>query len=131
MASLKRLLARPSAGYKIPVIENLGFAVVQHADALDFCAAVRTFELCFAQDGYDSIDLSDNALQKLENFPSMPNLRTLLLNNNMVARIADDMGPRLPALEMLVLTNNKISNLGELDALATLPALHIRSHPLP
>ena len=35
------------------------------------------------QGGYDCIDLSDNALKKLDNFPDMPDLRTLLLSNNL------------------------------------------------
>jgi U2 small nuclear ribonucleoprotein A' len=67
---------------------------------------------------YDSIDFSDNALQRLDNFPLMSSLRTILANNNMIARIGDDVAAKLPKLELLVLTNNKISSLGELDALA-------------
>ena len=78
-----------------------------------------------AQDLYDAIDFSDNALVKLENFPALPHLRTLLMNNNMITRIADDLHTRLPGLELLVLTNNKISSLGELDALASYKSLHI------
>ncbi len=42
------------------------------------------------QGGYDSIDLSDNALKKLDNFPDMPDLKTLLLSNNLcVASVVD------------------------------------------
>jgi Leucine-rich repeat len=73
---------------------------------------------CCRQDLYDSIDFSDNALQRLDNFPLMASLRTILANNNMIARVGDDIASKLPKLELLVLTNNKISSLGELDALS-------------
>ncbi len=41
-----------------------------------------------AQNQFDSIDLSDNNVAKLEGFPKLHRLRQLLLNNNRVARIA-------------------------------------------
>jgi len=88
-------------GNKIPVIENLGAS----------------------QDQYDCIDLSDNDLTKLENFPLLHRLRTLLLSNNKIQRIALNLGEVLPNLETLILTNNKITNLSDLDPLAALPKL--------
>ena len=40
-----------------------------------------------AQNQFDSIDLSDNAVVKLEGFPRLHRLKQLLLNNNRVTRI--------------------------------------------
>jgi len=40
------------------------------------------------QDQFDSIDLSDNAIVRLEGFPRLPRLKVLLLHNNRIAKIA-------------------------------------------
>lgn len=85
-------------GNKIGVIENLGAT----------------------EDQYASIDLSDNEIVKLEGFPHLKRLTTLLVNNNRIARINSNIGAALPKLETLVLTNNRLSNLVDLDHLATL-----------
>ena len=87
----------------------------------------------FLQNQFDSIDLSDNAVVKIEGFPRLLRLKQLLLNNNRVSRIEKKlegayarMGLQLsspfsyevlpftetiPNLETLILTNNRISNL--------------------
>jgi Leucine-rich repeat (LRR) protein len=45
--------------------------------------------LSFAlQNQFDSIDLSDNAIVRLEGFPRLPRLKMLLLSNNRIAKIA-------------------------------------------
>uniref|UniRef100_A0A1E1XFR1 Probable U2 small nuclear ribonucleoprotein A' n=1 Tax=Amblyomma aureolatum TaxID=187763 RepID=A0A1E1XFR1_9ACAR len=88
-------------GYKIPVIENLGATL----------------------DQFDSIDLSDNDIRKLDGFPLLRRLKFLLLNNNRVCRIGENLQEHLPALETLVLTNNQIQNLGDLDPLASIKTL--------
>ncbi|KAG0582058.1 hypothetical protein KC19_3G030600 [Ceratodon purpureus] len=85
-------------GNKIGVIENLGAT----------------------EDQYASIDLSDNEIVKLEGFPHLKRLTTLLVNNNRIARINPNIGAALPKLETLVLTNNRLSNLVDVDHLATL-----------
>jgi len=85
-------------GNKIPVIENLGAT----------------------QDGFDTLDLSDNEIQKLENFPLLKRLRTLFLHNNHMSSIAPKLGESLPKLESLLLTNNRIETLADLDPLAEL-----------
>lgn len=85
-------------GNKIGVIENLGAT----------------------EDQYASIDLSDNEIVKLEGFPHLKRLTTLLVNNNRIARINPNIGAALPKLETLVLTNNRLSNLVDLDHLAAL-----------
>lgn len=48
-----------------------------------------SFEL---QDQFDTIDLSDNEIVKLENFPYLNRLGTLLLNNNRITRINPNIG---------------------------------------
>lgn len=40
------------------------------------------------QNQFDSIDLSDNAIVRLEGFPRLPRLKVLYLNNNRVAKVA-------------------------------------------
>ncbi|KAK1407128.1 hypothetical protein QVD17_38739 [Tagetes erecta] len=92
-------------GNKIPTIENLGAT----------------------EDQFDTIDLSDNEIVKLENFPHLNRLGTLLLNNNRITRINPNIGEFLPKLHSLVLTNNRLVNLVEIDPLASLPKLQYLS----
>jgi len=91
-------------GNKIAVIENLGAT----------------------QDQYDCLDLSDNEISKLDNFPLLSRLRTLLASNNQISRVAS-LGDSLPHLETLVLNNNKFTNLSDVDPIAELPNLRTLS----
>lgn len=84
------------AGNRIPAIENFG--------------AVR--------DGYDTIDLTDNEIRRLENFPRMTRLKTLLLSNNQLAKVEPEVAEKLLSLETLVLNNNKITEFEDLEGLA-------------
>ncbi|KAK9093535.1 hypothetical protein Syun_028446 [Stephania yunnanensis] len=92
-------------GNKIAVIENLGAT----------------------EDQFDTIDLSDNEIVKLENFPYLSRLGTLIVNNNRITRINPNIGEYLPKLHTLVLTNNRLVNLAEIDPLASLPKLQFLS----
>lgn len=92
-------------GLNIPAIENLGVTA----------------------DGFDCIDLSDNDIPKLENLPALARLKMLLLSNNRITRVAPEVGKNLPGVDTLVLTNNKISNLAELDHLASFASLRTLS----
>ncbi|XP_072964948.1 U2 small nuclear ribonucleoprotein A' [Typha angustifolia] len=92
-------------GNKIAVIENLGAT----------------------EDQFDSIDLSDNEIVKLENFPYLNRLGTLLINNNRITRINPNIGEYLPKLHTLILTNNRLVNLVEIDPLASLKKLQFLS----
>lgn len=92
-------------GNKIAVFENLGAT----------------------EDQFDTFDLSDNEIVKLENFPYLNRLGTILLNNNRITRIASNIGEFLPKLHTLVLTNNRLVNLVEIDPLASLPKLKFLS----
>lgn len=49
-------------GYKIPVLENLGATL----------------------DQFDTVDFSDNEVRKLDGFPLLKRLKTLLMNNNRI-----------------------------------------------
>nr|KAF6411828.1 small nuclear ribonucleoprotein polypeptide A' [Rousettus aegyptiacus] len=88
-------------GYKIPVIENLGATL----------------------DQFDAIDFSDNEIRKLDGFPLLRRLKTLLVNNNRICRIGEGLDQALPCLTDLILTNNSLVELGDLDPLAALKSL--------
>lgn len=53
---------------------------------------IAYFKLTFLQDQFDTIDLSDNEIVKLENFPYLTRLGTLLINNNRITRINPNIG---------------------------------------
>lgn len=88
-------------GLKIPAIENLGVT----------------------QDQYETIDLCENELISVDNFPLLTRLQSLLLSHNRIARIAAGLGKYLPALTNITLIKNKISDLESLDPLRDLPKL--------
>jgi len=88
-------------GMKIPTIENLGGT----------------------QDAYECIDLSDNDLIKLGNFPPLKRLGCLMLMNNRISRIASDAFDPLPNLVSVMLTGNKIEKLVDLEPLTRVPNL--------
>ncbi|EPQ07840.1 U2 small nuclear ribonucleoprotein A' [Myotis brandtii] len=92
-------------GYKIPVIEKLGGTL----------------------DQFDAIDFSDNEIRKLDGFPLLRRLKTLLVNNNRICRIGEALDQALdqalPCLTELVLTNNSLVELRNLDPLASLKSL--------
>ncbi|KAM9860773.1 U2 small nuclear ribonucleoprotein A' [Aulostomus maculatus] len=92
-------------GYKIPVLENLGASL----------------------DQFDTIDFSDNEVRKLDGFPLLRRLKTLLMNNNRICRVGENLEQCLPSLTELVLTNNNIQELGDLDPLATVKTLTLLS----
>ncbi|GAM90142.1 hypothetical protein ANO11243_081820 [Dothideomycetidae sp. 11243] len=75
-------------GNKIPTIENL--AAAQHNDA---------------------IDLTDNAISSLGNFPLFPRVTSLYCARNRINHIAQTLGSSLPRLHTLVLTENNIADL--------------------
>ncbi|CAL8246572.1 unnamed protein product [Lota lota] len=92
-------------GYKIPVLENLGATL----------------------DQFDTIDFSDNEIRKLDGFPLLKRLKTLLLNNNRICRFGENLEHALPSLTELILTSNNIQELGDLDPLASVKTLTLLS----
>jgi hypothetical protein len=83
-----------TTGHKISAIENMGAA----------------------RDN-DAIDLTDNDIAQLGNFPLQPRLRTLFVAQNRIAAIQANLSSSIPNLTTLVLTKNRISELAELDPL--------------
>lgn len=55
-------------GFKIPTIENLGVT----------------------QDHYQLLDLSDNELEDISNFPVLRRLETFIANNNKIIQVKTD-----------------------------------------
>lgn len=79
--------------------------------------------LAATQNQFDSIDLSDNEITKLECMAVLPRLKMLLLHNNRVNRFSDNLGRAFPSLETLALNNNGLVTLKELEPLAALKTL--------
>ncbi len=69
------------------------------------------------------MDLSDNEITKIDGFPLLNRIRTLLLNNNKISKIGLRLGEFLPNVETIVLTNNKLVNLSDIDNLGELKSL--------
>jgi len=83
-------------GLKIPAIENLGAT----------------------HDQFDTLDLTDNEIRKLENFPRLMRLTTLLVSNNRITRFAENLHENLPNLNTLILNNNSVNTMSEIDSLS-------------
>eukprot|EP00090_Calanus_glacialis_P026496 TRINITY_DN41713_c0_g1_i1.p1 TRINITY_DN41713_c0_g1~~TRINITY_DN41713_c0_g1_i1.p1 ORF type:complete len:252 (+),score=94.97 TRINITY_DN41713_c0_g1_i1:47-802(+) len=92
-------------GYKIPVIENLGTTL----------------------DQFDTIDFSDNEIRKLDGFPYLMRVKSLLLNNNRIVRLGEGLELCLPNLHTLVLTNNSLQELADLEPITSLKKLTLLS----
>lgn len=88
-------------GFKIPVIENLGATL----------------------DQFDTLDLSDNEIRKIDGFPLLKRLKCLMVNNNRVVRIAEHLEENLPNLESVIFSNNNLQELGDIDPLSTVKTL--------
>lgn len=86
---------------KIETIENLGATLNQ----------------------FDCFDLSDNSIRRVENFPLLPRLKCLLLNNNRIQKLSKNLNDSVPNLERLILTNNLIQDIAELDHLKQMKKL--------
>ena len=124
------LLITLSAGYKIPVIENLGATLVSRNCCSLFIFLIYKFyyfindnveqecvtgsgkmnsnnvgyfrsfsevslkgcfwatAACF-QDQFDTLELSDNDIRKLDGFPLLRRLKCLVLNNNRVSLVSE------------------------------------------
>lgn len=79
--------------------------------------------LASTQNQFDSIDLSDNEIRKLECLAVLPRIKMMLMSNNRLNRIADDIGRAWPHIETLVLASNQLSTLKELEPLAGMKTL--------
>jgi U2 small nuclear ribonucleoprotein A' len=75
------------------------------------------------QDQYDCIDFTNNAIARLEGFPILRRLKMLLLSNNRIYYVSPNIGQLIPNVEDLQLAGNQLTNLPDLDPLASLPKL--------
>ena len=75
------------------------------------------------QDQHDAVDLTDNAITALANFPLLRRINTVLLANNHISSISPMLHVSLPNLTSLSLANNNISELGDLEPLKELRKL--------
>lgn len=75
--------------------------------------------LIASRDLFDTIDLTDNEIKRLENFPKLERLSTLFLSNNSISKIDNEFFSlkQLPTLNTLILTNNRILDFGDLEGL--------------
>lgn len=66
------------------------------------------------------IDLTDNEVKRLENFPRLHRLSSLFVSNNAVSKVdsASFSPTQLPSLHTLLLTNNRLLELSDLEPLA-------------
>ena len=60
------------------------------------------------QDQFDTIDMSDNEIKTLGNFPIWRRLQTLLLSNNHIRLVDKKIGKQLVSIKSLIMTNNRI-----------------------
>lgn len=63
------------------------------------------------------INLCDNLIVKLENFPVLKRLQTQLLANNNIKDISVGQGTKLPNLESLIQSNNNLTTLEDIKPL--------------
>jgi len=73
--------------------------------------------------GQEAIDLTDNDIATLGNFPLSSHLTTLLLARNRISNIQPTLSRSIPNLTILSLTQNRISNLADLEPLVALKKL--------
>jgi len=100
-------------GLAIPAIEHLGATL----------------------DAFDCFDLSENRLGRLDNFPRLLRLSSLLLAGNLIESLdATNLGKNIPNLTFLELDSNQISSLWEISnlgkACTKLEHLNLRGNPI-
>ena len=79
--------------------------------------------LAVTNDAFECIDLSENDILKIPYLPPLMRLKTLVLCNNRIARIAPDAFDQCNNIESMVLTNNQISQLVDIKPLTKLTKL--------
>ncbi|KAJ3210688.1 U2 snRNP complex subunit [Entophlyctis luteolus] len=83
----------------------------------------RIENLAITKNLNDTIDLTDNDIAALADFPPLPRLKTLLVANNRIAMISPHVATALPALRNLILSHNALADLADLAPLAEFPLL--------
>ena len=103
------------------ILRGLGIPAIEH--------------LAVTRDAFDTMDFSDNRLTRVENFPRLNRLSSLLLGGNVVTGIdARNLATNVPNLTTLVLTDNQIAGLHEVAKIAAgcpkLEFLSLRGNPV-
>uniref|UniRef100_A0A915E7Z9 Uncharacterized protein n=1 Tax=Ditylenchus dipsaci TaxID=166011 RepID=A0A915E7Z9_9BILA len=75
-------------------------------------------DLGVTKDQFDVVDLTDNNIRKLHNLLS-ETIANASLHNNHISEIDKAIGEHLPNLKTLALTNNEVTELVDVDPLAT------------
>eukprot|EP01002_Notosolenus_urceolatus_P007678 NODE_3049_length_988_cov_12.658147_g2547_i0.p1 GENE.NODE_3049_length_988_cov_12.658147_g2547_i0~~NODE_3049_length_988_cov_12.658147_g2547_i0.p1 ORF type:complete len:228 (-),score=42.81 NODE_3049_length_988_cov_12.658147_g2547_i0:87-770(-) len=78
-------------------------------------------------DGFDVVDLSDNEIVSLDNFPELRRLKILILHNNRLVRIDSSCEKTLSSVHTLVAHNSHFRTPEDLKGLQYLPNLHCLS----
>jgi U2 small nuclear ribonucleoprotein A' len=90
--------------------------------------------LSVTRDQYDTIDLTDNDISVLGNFPRLERLQNLYISRNNIAKIDRGLGAVLPQLSCLILAHNSIEELESLDPLSelgsTIKVLSLANNPV-
>lgn len=89
--------------------------------------------LTVTKDVNEAIDLTDNDITILGNFPVLTRLKTLLLAKNRVVSVQDDFYTTVPMLESLSLVSNSISSFSALTPLRNckrLKNLYLKDNPI-
>ena len=113
---------RPNAlGEREIVLRGLGIPAIEH--------------LAVTRDAFDTMDFSDNLLTRVDNFPRLNRLTSLLLGGNVVTGVdARNLATNVPNLTTLVLTDNQIAGLHEVakiaDGCPKLEFLSLRGNPV-
>ncbi|KAJ2299005.1 U2 snRNP complex subunit [Coemansia sp. RSA 2705] len=76
---------------------------------------------------FDALNLCNNTVRVLGNFPELPRLQSLYAADNKVSAIDRDLARSLPALHTLVLSDNEIAELVDLEPLRELAELRMLS----
>jgi U2 small nuclear ribonucleoprotein A' len=87
------------------------------------------------RDALDAIDLTDNRISRLDNFPRLHRLSSLYLSSNIIETIdGNNLSNNLTNLRNLDLSHNNISSLGEVKKLGSacpkLEILHLDGNPV-
>ncbi|KAJ2610372.1 U2 snRNP complex subunit [Coemansia sp. RSA 1365] len=69
------------------------------------------------RDLYDAINLCNNTVRILGNFPNLQRLQSIYIADNRVSSIERELATHLPQLHTLVLSNNDIAELVDLEPL--------------
>lgn len=113
---------RPNAlGEREIVLRGLGIPAIEH--------------LAVTRDAFDTMDFTDNRITRVDNFPKLKRLSSLLMGGNAITDVdAKNLAANVPNVTTLVLTDNQISGLHEMAKIAEgcpkLEFLSLRGNPV-